>query len=84
MIKEIYNLKNIILYNKNHEQNYYSKKGIIVIITNDKKFILDLESNTDITNSDYIEIQNTKKTIKKMIFENILYNNQLLVKLSRK
>lgn len=63
MIKEVYILKDIVLYDKHHEQYYYSKKGVI-IINNDKKFILDLESNTDITNSDYIEIRNTNKTKK--------------------
>lgn len=60
----------------------YSKKGVIVIINNDKKFILDLESNTDITNSDYIEIRNTKKTKKQIIFKNIIYDEELLAKLS--
>ena len=82
MIKEVYILKDIILYNKHHEQYYYSKKGVIVIINNDKKFILDLESNTDITNSDYIEIRNTKKTKKQIIFKNIIYDEELLAKLS--
>lgn len=82
MIKEVYILKDIILYNKHHEQYYYSKKGVIVIINNDKNFILDLESNTDITNSDYIEIRNTNKTKKQIIFKNIIYNEELLAKLS--
>lgn len=84
MIREVYILKNIILYNKHHEQYYYSKKGVLVIINNDKNFILDLESNTDITNSDYIEIKNTNKTKKQIIFKNIIYNEELLAKLSGK
>ena len=83
MIKEVYILKDIILYNKHHEQYYYSKKGVIVIINNDKNFILDLESNTDITNSDYIEIRNTNKK-KQIIFKNIIYDEKLLAKLSDK
>lgn len=83
MIKEVYILKDIILYNKHHEQYYYSKKGVIVIINNDKNFILDLESNTDITNSDYIEIRNTNKK-KQIIFKNIIYDEELLAKLSDK
>ncbi len=84
MIKEVYILKNIILYNKHYEQYYYSKKGVLVIINNDKNFILDLESNTDITNSNYIEMRNTNKTKKQIIFKNIIYNEELLAKLSGK
>ena len=82
MITEVYILKDIILHNKHHEQYYYSKKGVIVIINNDKNFILDLESNTDITNSDYIKIRNTNKTKKQIIFKNIIYDEELLEKLS--
>lgn len=84
MIKEIKTKKNVIMVNKNHEQGYGSKQGVMIIEEdNGKRHILDLESNTDISNSDYIDIVDTKKTKEQVLFKNIMLDSELLKKLAR-
>lgn len=83
MIKEVKIKKNVIMVNKNHEQGYGSKQGVMIIEEeNGKKHILDLESNTDISKSDYIDIVDTKKTKEEILFKNIILDTETLEKLA--
>lgn len=85
MIKEVKTKKNVIMVNKNHEQGYGSKQGVMIIEEeNGKKHILDLESNTDISKSDYIDIVDTKKTKEEILFKNIMLDTETLEKLARR
>lgn len=79
MIKEIKTKKNVIMVNKNHEQGYGNKQGVMIIEEESgKKHILDLESNTDISMSDYIDIVDTKKTKEEILFKNIMFDTERL------
>ena len=83
MIKEVKTKKNVVMVNKNHEKGYESKKGVMIIEEeNGKKYTLDLESNTDISESDYIDIVDTKKTKEEILFKNIILDTELLKRLS--
>lgn len=83
MIKEVKTKKNVVMVNKNHEKGYESKKGVMIIEEeNGKKHTLDLESNTDISKSDYIDIVDTKKTKEEILFKNIILDTELLKRLS--
>ena len=83
MIKEVKTKKNVVMVNKNHEKGYESKKGVMIIEEeNGKKYTLDLESNTDISKSDYIDIVDTKKTKEEILFKNIILDTELLKRLS--
>lgn len=83
MIKEVKTKKNVIMVNKNHEQGYGSKQGVMIIEEeNGKRHILDLESNTDISKSDYIDIVDTKKTKEETLFKNIMLDTETLEKLA--
>ena len=83
MIKEVMVKKNVVMVNKNHEKGYESKKGVMIIEEeNGKKYTLDLESNTDISESDYIDIVDTKKTKEEILFKNIILDTELLKRLS--
>lgn len=83
MIKEVRTKKNVIMVNKNHEQGYGSKQGVMIIEEeNGKRHILDLESNTDISKSDYIDIIDTKKTKEEILFKNIMLDTETLEKLA--
>ena len=83
MIKEVKTKKNVVMVNKNHEKGYESKKGVMIIEEeNGKKYTLDLESNTDISESDYIDILDTKKTKEEILFKNIILDTELLKRLS--
>ena len=83
MIKEVKTKKNVGMVNKNHEKGYESKKGVMIIEEeNGKKHTLDLESNTDISKSDYIDIVDTKKTKEEILFKNIILDTELLKRLS--
>ena len=84
MIKEVKIKKNVIMVNKNHEQGYGNKQGVMIIEEeNGKRHILDLESNTDISKSDYIDIVDTKKTKEEILFKNIMLDTETLEKLAR-
>lgn len=83
MIKEVKTKKNVIMVNKNHEQGYGNKQGVMIIEEeNGKKHILDLESNTDISTSGYIDIVDTKKTKEEVLFKNIMFDTEQLKRLS--
>ena len=83
MIKEVKIKKNVIMVNKNHEQGYGNKQGVMIIEEeNGKRHILDLESNTDISKSDYIDIVDTKKTKEEILFKNIMLDTETLEKLA--
>lgn len=83
MIKEVRTKKNVIMVNKNHEQGYGSKQGVMIIEEeNGERHILDLESNTDISKSDYIDIVDTKKTKEEILFKNIMLDTETLEKLA--
>ena len=84
MIKEVKTKKNVIMVNKNHERGYESKQGVMIIEEeNGKKYTLDLESNTDISESDYIDIVDTKKTKENVLFKNIMFDTKKLEKLAK-
>lgn len=72
MIKNVKILKNVVIADDNHEQAYTNKKGIIVIEEDKgKKYILDLDSECDISESDYLHIVNTSRTKESVLFDNL-------------
>lgn len=83
MIKEVKIKTNLIELNHNHERAYSSKQGVMIIEEdNGNKYILDLESNTDISKSDYLEMVDTKKTKEKVLFKNIMFDTERLERLA--
>ncbi|MCI6457258.1 MAG: hypothetical protein MSA56_06110 [Clostridium sp.] len=78
MIKKIAKLTNVKQYNKHHDRDYYSKKGVILVEMEkeNKLHILDIDSMTDITDSDYIEVKMTPKTKIEYIFNNVLFDEE--------
>lgn len=79
MIKEIILKKNVIMVNKNHERGYLNKEGVIIIEEKSgKKYILDLESNTDISDNDYIDIVDKPRTKEVTLFKNIMFDVEML------
>ncbi len=78
MIKKIAKLTNVKQYNKHHDRDYYSKKGVILVEMEkeNKLHILDIDSMTDITDSDYIEVKMTPKTKLEYIFNNVLFDEE--------
>lgn len=79
MIKEIIFKKNVIMVNKNHERGYLNKEGVIIIEEGSgKKYILDLESNIDISDSDYIDIVDKPRTKEITLFKNIMFDVEML------
>ena len=84
MIKEVKIKKNVVIVNKHHEQGYGNKEGVMIIEKdNGDKHILDLESNTDISKSDYLDIVDTKKTKENVLFKNIMFDTEKLEKLAK-
>lgn len=64
-IKSVAILKNVIVNDKRDGNDYLSKKGVIIIEDFDnKRIILDLENNVDITDVDFLEIKVKKKLTK--------------------
>ena len=78
MIKKIAKLTNVKQYNKHHDKDYYSKKGVILVEMEkeNKLHILDIDSMTNITDSDYIEVKMTPKTKLEYIFNNVLFDEE--------
>lgn len=72
-IKSVAILKNVIIEDKRDGNNYLSKKGVIIIEDFDnKRIILDLENNIDITDVDFLEIKIKKRLTKiKYIFKSL-------------
>lgn len=72
-IKSVAILKNIIIEDKRDGNDYLSKKGVIIIEDFDnKRIILDLENNIDITDVDFLEIKIKKRLTKiKYIFKSL-------------
>lgn len=84
MIKEVKIKTNVVIVNKHHEQDYGNKEGVMIIEKdNGDKHILDLESNTDISKSDYLDIVDTKKTKENVLFKNIMFDTEKLEKLAK-
>ena len=83
MIKEVKIKTNVVIVNKHHEQGYGNREGMMIIEKdNGDKHILDLESNTDISKSDYLDIVDTKKTKENVLFKNIMFDTEKLEKLA--
>lgn len=72
-IKSVAILKNVIIEDKRDGNDYLSKKGVIIIEDFDnKRIILDLENNIDITDVDFLEIKIKKRLTKiKYIFKSL-------------
>lgn len=72
-IKSVAILKNIIVNDKRDGNDYLSKKGVMIIEDFDnKRIILDLENNIDITDVDFLEIKVKKKLTKiKYLFKSV-------------
>lgn len=72
-IKNVAILKNVIIEDKRDGNDYLSKKGVIIIEDFDnKRIILDLENNIDITDVDFLEIKIKKRLTKiKYIFKSL-------------
>lgn len=67
------------MVNLHHELGYKNKEGVMIIEKDDGvRYILDLESFTDISSSNYIEIVITKKSKEKILFKNIMFDDELL------
>ena len=56
---------------------------MIIEKDNGDKHILDLESNADISKSDYLDIVDTKKTKENVLFKNIMFDTEKLEKLAK-
>ena len=77
MIKEVKIKRNIISVNKHHERGYDCEEGVMIIEEeNGTKYILDLESNNDISKCDYLDIVETKKTKEEILFKNIIFDTE--------
>ena len=69
--------------NEHHNKDYFSKDGIIIITMEDNNsFILDNESDADISKSDYITIMNCNKTKEKILFKNIFFAPERIKRLA--
>ena len=74
-VKEVKIVKNILTYNEHHDVCFLCVKGVIIIeMKNGTKHILDIESNADITNSDYLKIIETNDMEEEILFKNVLYD----------
>ena len=83
MIKEVKVKTNVVIVNKHNEQGYGNKKGVMIIEKdNGDKHILEIESNTDISKSDYLDVVDTKKTKENVLFKNIIFDTERLEKLA--
>ena len=75
---------NVVIVNTHHERGYGNKEGVMIIEKdNGDKHILDLESNADISKSDYLDIVDTKKTKENVLFKNIMFDTEKLEKLAK-
>ena len=82
MIKKVTIKNNVIIVNKHHERGYDNKPGVIVIEKeNGEKYILNLENDADISKCDYIDVIDTKKTEEKILFSNLILDNERLKKI---
>lgn len=70
-VKEIRLYKNAVVFNSNHNMSYKMKKYTEIEFFNGNIIQLDIESKTDITNSDYLKITNKGKLVK-TLFKNEL------------
>lgn len=70
-VKEIRLYKNAVVFNSNHNMSYNVKKYTEIEFFNGKLIQLDIESKTDITDSDYLKITNKGKLVK-TLFKNEL------------
>ena len=70
-VKEIRLYKNAVIFNNNHNMSYNMKKYTEIEFFNGNIIQLDIESKTDITNSDYLKITNKGKLVK-TLFKNEL------------
>ena len=78
MIKEVKIKRNIISVNKHHERGYDCEEGVMIIEEeNGTKYILDLESNNDISKCDYLDIIDTEETKEEILFKEVLFDNEL-------
>ena len=78
MIKEVKIKRNVIYVNKNHERGYDCEEGVMIIEEeNGTKYILDLESNNDISKCDYLDIIDTEETKEEILFKEVLFDNEL-------
>ena len=83
MIKEVKIKRNVLVTNDHHERAYFSEEGIMIIEDeNGKQYILDLESNADITNCDHLGIVTTEQTQEEVLFKNIMFDTEKIEKLA--
>ena len=83
MIKEVKIKRNVLVTNDHHKRAYFSGEGIMIIEDeNGKQYILDLESNADITNCDYLGIVTTEQTQEEVLFKNIMFDTEKIEKLA--
>jgi hypothetical protein len=79
MIKKVIIKNNVIIVNKHHERGYDNKPGVIIIEKeNGEKYILNLENDADISKCDYIDVIDTEKTEKEILFSNLILDNERL------
>lgn len=73
MITKITEIKGLNILNK-HTNIMYKNQIIWIIKTDKKVYALDMLANKDITDVDYLETIETKKTKYKILFEDELFN----------
>ena len=72
-VKEIRLYKNEVVFNSNHNMSYNMKKYTEIEFFNGKLIQLDIESKTDITDSDYLKITNKGKLVKTLFRNDLAY-----------
>ena len=73
-IIKITEIKGLNMLNKHNNCVFKNQKVWIIKLENNKQYLLDMKSNRDITNVDYISLIETKKTKYDVLFEDELFN----------
>lgn len=63
---------NVVSYNERHQRGYLCKKGTIIVeLSDDTKYFLDREAETDMTKAlkDYVKLFNIRRTKEKIIVQ---------------
>ena len=71
-VAEVRLYKNAIMYNSHHDRNYRVLKYAEIEFFNGNIIKLDIDSGTDITTCDYLEIVNKGKLVKTIFKSNLL------------
>jgi len=85
MIKKVIIKNNVIIVNKHHERGYDNEPGVMIIEKEDgEKYILNLENDADISKCDYLDVVDTEKTEERVLFSNLILDDDRLKKICGK